>query len=192
MSDDIRSKAQDIRMLILDVDGVLTDGRMYYGTWDTPAAAFNSYDGAGLKFLLRQGIRVGLLTGRASQGVTHRAAVLGIEDVVQDAKIKLPLYKQMRDRHGLTDGQIAYMGDDLPDIPVLLQVGLSIAPPNAVPEVLKTVDLVTNRAGGDGAVREVIELLLRAQDKWDNILARYFDRQGEPAAPPPPDSIPSP
>jgi len=175
MNDDIRRKAQDIRMLILDVDGVMTDSRIYYGPWETPAVAFNGYDGAGLKYIQRQGILVGIITGRASRAVIDRAAALGIEDVVQDAKVKLPFYEQMRDHHGLADHEIAYMGDDLPDIPVLRQVGLPIAPANAMPEVLQVAALVTTRAGGDGAVREVVELILRAQGKWDAILARYFD-----------------
>jgi 3-deoxy-D-manno-octulosonate 8-phosphate phosphatase (KDO 8-P phosphatase) len=162
-------------MLIMDVDGVLTDGSIYLGDWPGPAVAFNSLDGAGLKFLQRSGIRAAILTGRQSEGITQRASMLGIEDVVQNAKSKMAPYEALRDRAGLTDAEIAYMGDDLPDLPVMRRAGLSITVPNAPAEVREAADMVTQNTGGRGAVREAVEFVLKAQGKWEAILARYLD-----------------
>jgi 3-deoxy-D-manno-octulosonate 8-phosphate phosphatase (KDO 8-P phosphatase) len=166
-------KARSVRMLIMDVDGVLTDGRAFYGGPGIEGVFFNIQDGTGITYLHRSGIRTALITGREIQGVEERARVLGISDVVQGAKVKLEAYETVRQRAGLADGEIAYVGDDLPDIPVMRRVGLAVAVPNAAPEVLEVADLVTQRAGGHGAVRELAEFVLKTQGKWDQILTRY-------------------
>ena len=160
-------------MVIMDCDGVLTDGRAIYVSGGVEALAFNIKDGTGIKYLQRAGIRTAILTGRDVEAVRARAQALGIEDVVQGAKVKLDGYEQMRARAALADEEIAYVGDDLPDIPVMRRVGLAVAVADAAPEVIAEAHLVTERRGGDGAVREVAEFILKAQGKWAEILQRY-------------------
>jgi 3-deoxy-D-manno-octulosonate 8-phosphate phosphatase (KDO 8-P phosphatase) len=174
LAPDVAAKARQIGLVILDVDGVLTDGRVIYGGGGVQGVAFSVQDGTGIKYLHRAGIRTALLTGRDSPAVTDRAETLGIEIVVQGAKVKLEGYETILERAGIPDAQVAYAGDDLPDLPVMRRAGLAVAVPNAVPEVRELADLVTQRAGGDGAVRELAELLLKAQGKWQQIMERYI------------------
>jgi len=170
---DAMERARKVRLLITDVDGVLTDGRIFLGP-DGPAGAFFCVqDGTAIKYLRRVGIETAFLSGRESAAVAARARMLGIELLAQGAKIKMEAYRDLRQRAGVTDEQIAYVGDDLPDMPVMRQVGLAVAVANARPEVLKVAHMVTERSGGDGALREVAEFVLRAQDLWRNIMARY-------------------
>lgn len=162
-------------MFIMDVDGVLTDGRIHFGPWPSSAISFDSQDGSGVKYLQRSGIQPVIITGRDSEGVARRAAMLGVEEVAQGAMVKIEAYEDIRRRAGLEDAEIACMGDDLPDIPVMRRAGLAIAVPNAVPEVLELADMVTSKPGGRGAVREAAEFVIKAQGKWEAILARYSD-----------------
>ena len=173
--DELASAARDIELLLLDVDGVLTDGKMYFGPWSSAAAGFNSLDGAGIKILQRAGVQVGIITGRASDGVAQRAAMLGIRILHQDIEDKLGTYEEVKEETDLPDEKIAYMGDDLPDLIVMRRVGLSIAPPNACPEVLEQADVITERRGGEGAVREAIEDLMKCQGKWQDAIAKYYE-----------------
>jgi 3-deoxy-D-manno-octulosonate 8-phosphate phosphatase (KDO 8-P phosphatase) len=160
-----------IELLIADVDGVLTDGSIIYGDTGVEIKAFHVRDGAGLKLWQAAGKQAALISGRASRAVEVRAAEVGIEWVVQGAAEKLPAYRHVLTAAGVRPEQACYFGDDVPDLPVLAQCGLAVAVADACPEVRAAAHYVTRAAGGRGAVREVIELILRCQGKWPRIVA---------------------
>ena len=164
-----------IKLLLLDVDGVLTDGRIIYDNHGNELKAFDVKDGHGLKMLQRTGIKVGIITGRSSAVVTRRAQELGIEILYQGALRKLEPYLEILSEQGLIDEQVAYIGDDLVDLPILQRVGFSATVADAVPEVFPYVDYIATRPGGCGAVREICDLLVRASGQWDELTKRYFD-----------------
>ncbi|MBI5167020.1 MAG: HAD hydrolase family protein [candidate division NC10 bacterium] len=161
-------------MLILDVDGVLTDGCLLYGSGGTELKAFHVQDGFGLRAAQRMGLIPAIITGRDSDVVSRRAQELGIVEVHQGAIDKVRVYCDLLARHGLQDEMVAFMGDDLVDLPILGRVGLSLAPASAHPEVKARVDYVSQKGGGQGAVREVVELILKAQGRWEAIIERYL------------------
>jgi 3-deoxy-D-manno-octulosonate 8-phosphate phosphatase (KDO 8-P phosphatase) len=169
--------ARRIRIVGLDVDGVLTDGGIYIGSVGGEATEFKRYDiqdGLGIHFLKRAGIRVAIVTGRVSESVRIRARELEIDDVAQDAGArKLPAFRRMLDRHGFDPAEAAFLGDDFPDLPVLRIVGLPVAVANAVPEIRAICPLRLTRAGGAGAVREFAELLLKARGEWESVCDSY-------------------
>ena len=165
---------KSIKILILDVDGVLTDGRVIYTDSGEEIKRFDVRDGHGLKLLMRSGIEVILLTGRESKVVLHRARDLGIEHVYQKALNKIEVYKTILAQRNLEDKEVGFVGDDLVDLPVLRKVGFSAAVPDAVPEVKEIVDYITTKKGGEGAVREICELLLKAQNKWEAVTEKYY------------------
>ncbi|MGH7637402.1 MAG: KdsC family phosphatase [Gemmatimonadaceae bacterium] len=169
--------ARRIRLVGLDVDGVLTDGGIYLGgVADTPLEfkRYDIQDGLGVHFLRRAGLRVVIVTGRVSESVRLRARELEIEDVAQDASAqKLPAFTRMLERHRLTAAECAFVGDDFPDMPILKVVGLPVAVANAVPEVRAVASLRLTRAGGAGAVREFAELLLKARGEWKAVCDAY-------------------
>lgn len=167
--------ARPIRLLLLDVDGVLSDGRISYGSGQQESKTFHTQDGFGLRLLGRCGIGVGIITGRSSEAVRRRAAELQLRHLYENATDKLALFENILHQDGLQARQCAYMGDDWMDLPLLRRVGLALAPANAVPEVRSRVHLVTRRRGGCGAVREVCDLLLEAQGLRERLLAE-FDR----------------
>jgi len=167
------SQLQHISILALDVDGVLTDGTILVGGGGTDYKCFNSLDGHGIRLWRRAGMEVALVTGRASEPVSWRAKELGIQHVFQDCYDKLPVIKNLLETLGLTPAQLAYVGDDVPDLPVLKYAGFAVAVANAVDEVKQSADYVTNRPGGKGAVREVIEYILRRTGRWDGLMERY-------------------
>ncbi len=162
-----------IKMVVLDVDGVLTDGSIVINADGTESKSFNVYDGSGIKYLMRAGLEVALLSGRSSPPVQHRAKALGIEEVHQGAKEKLPAFERILENRGFKPEQVCYVGDGLPDIPVMRKAGFAATVASARPEVLEAADYVTSARGGAGAVRELAELLLRTQGKWDDIMSRY-------------------
>lgn len=164
-----------IRLLICDVDGVLTDGRIVYDSSGAETKAFNVRDGSGLKYWARagDGRQAAILTGRASTVVERRAEELGITLLEQEAKDKAPALERLLRAAGVSGDQAAYVGDDLPDLPAFWRVGYRIAVADAVAEVRQAADYVTHLGGGAGAVREVIEMLLRAQGAWAGIMERY-------------------
>ncbi len=170
----MEEKLAGIKLLLLDVDGVLTDGRIIYDNEGNELKAFDVKDGHGLKMLQRAGIKVGIITGRSSAVVQRRSAELGIDVLFQGALTKLDPYLQILKEFDLHDHQVAYVGDDLVDLPILRRVGFSATVADAVPDVLPLVDYVTRREGGRGAVREICDLLLRAQGHWDELTRRYF------------------
>jgi 3-deoxy-D-manno-octulosonate 8-phosphate phosphatase (KDO 8-P phosphatase) len=174
----IRDKARAIRLMVLDVDGVLTDGQVLYSSEGVEVESFSVKDGFGLRAARRAGILTAILSGRRSKAVALRARELGVAEIHQGIQDKLHAYEALLARYGLTDDAVAYMGDDLNDLPLLARAGLSAAPADAADEVKAIVDYVTARCGGQGAVREVIDLILKAQGRWDEAIAGT-DRPGE-------------
>jgi 3-deoxy-D-manno-octulosonate 8-phosphate phosphatase (KDO 8-P phosphatase) len=162
----LRRKARKIKLLLLDVDGVLTDGAITINDEGVESKSFHVRDGHGIVLLLRFGIEVGFITGRSSKVVQRRAQELGVQLVYQGIENKADAYSEIKRRNGLTDEQIAYVGDDLTDVPVFQCCGLAITVEDGWPELKARVDYVTETAGGRGAVREVSELLLKAQGQW--------------------------
>jgi len=173
MDKKILDKLKNVKMLLLDVDGVMTDGRIVMDSEGRELKNFNVRDGHGLVMIQRHGIAVGILTGRKSDVVEHRARDLKIAEVYQGALNKKEVFAQILQKNNLTPESVAYMGDDIVDIPVLKIVGFSAAVADALELVKKTVDYVTVSRGGRGAVREVCEMLLVAQGFWPAVAARY-------------------
>ena len=155
--------ASKVRLLLLDVDGILTDGRLYFSNSGEESKAFHSLDGHGIKMLMLAGIPVGIITGRESNIVTKRAADLGIDILYQGREDKIDVLKEIITDKGIDAHAIAYAGDDLPDLPVLQAVGLSFSVPGAHPDVKGAVNAITTRCGGEGAVREITDFILNAQ-----------------------------
>ena len=168
-------RLEKIKLLLLDVDGVMTDGRIIFDSNGIESKFFNVKDGHDIKLLQRSGVEVGIVSGRSSQEVANRAAELGIERVFQGALDKLSVYRQILADTGLTDDQVAFMGDDVIDIPVMRRVGFAAAPADAVEEVLPHAHFVARNRGGWGAVRELCDLILKGQGAWERVTARYFD-----------------
>ncbi len=166
-------RAKKVELLLLDVDGVLTDGTLFYSGTAEEIKGFNILDGFGLRLLQEAGIAVGLITARSSAALDRRAQELKLEHVYTDCRDKIQVYRKILTQSSRTAEQTAYMGDDWLDLPVLLQVGCSFAPANAAAEVRQRVDYVTERAGGHGAVREACELILEARGKYTDLLAQY-------------------
>ena len=166
----VDARAKRVRLVLLDVDGVLTDGKVLLHPDGTESKHFDIKDGTGIVLAQRAGLGVGFLSARTSAPTAQRAAQLGVTLVRQGVASKLDTYGEIADELMLDDEQIAYMGDDVVDLPVLMRVGLSAAPSNAVEEVRTRVHWVSSSSGGDGAARELIELILRAQGKWDHLL----------------------
>lgn len=162
--DEVARRARAIRLLTVDVDGVLTDGRLYYGDDGSEMKAFNSQDGVGLKMLAGAGVAVAWITGSRAPSVAHRAQALGVVRLVQGAEDKLGPWESLRRELGLAPDACAHVGDDLPDLPVIARCGLGIAVPHAPAAVRERAHYVTGRDGGAGAVREVCDLILAAQD----------------------------
>ena len=171
----LKPKASRIKAAIFDVDGVLTDGRISYGSGDLEIKSFHSQDGFGLRLLRDNGMAIGIITGRSSEALRRRAAELKFAHLYEDAKDKLVLFEQILQQDNLQAEQCAYMGDDWMDLPLLRRVGLAAAPANAVSEVKERVHFVTQKKGGEGAVRELCDLLLKAQGLYDQLLLQ-FDR----------------
>jgi 3-deoxy-D-manno-octulosonate 8-phosphate phosphatase (KDO 8-P phosphatase) len=164
-----------IKLLLFDVDGVLTDGTILIHGDGGESKSFNIRDGAGLVWAQRAGLSVGLLSARLAAATTIRAAQLGITTVVQGAANKLAGYEQILRDTGLTDAQVGYMGDDLQDLPVLRRAGFSAAPADAAPEVRAAVQWISASGGGRGAVRECVEHVLRAQGLWRTAVAEFLE-----------------
>jgi len=172
----VQDKASRIRLLLFDVDGVLTDGTVVMHADGAESKGFHIRDGAAIVWAQRAGLTVGLLSARSSGATAHRAAQLAVRIVEQGVRSKLTSYEQIIRDARVTDDQVAYMGDDLLDLPVLARVGLSAAPADAAAEVLENVDFVSTLGGGRGAARELIELVLKSQRRWDDVVREYARR----------------
>jgi 3-deoxy-D-manno-octulosonate 8-phosphate phosphatase (KDO 8-P phosphatase) len=172
--EEIIERAARIKILLLDVDGVLTDGGIVLQPDGEESKVFNVRDGLGIRLLQRAGIEVGFISGRNSRVVARRAEDLGIGLVVQGTLYKLPAYEEIVAKRGLSDRDVAYVGDDIVDIPILRRVGLAVATAGAVPTVASHCQVITDRDGGRGAVREVCELILKAQGRWEEIAGPFL------------------
>jgi 3-deoxy-D-manno-octulosonate 8-phosphate phosphatase (KDO 8-P phosphatase) len=169
----LEAKARRIRLLLFDVDGVLTDGKILLHPDGTESKRFDIKDGTGLVWAQRAGLKVGMLSARQSSATAQRAAQLGITIVQQGVASKARAYDEVLRAQGLADSEVAYMGDDVLDLSVIARVGLSASPADGVPEVRARVDYVSLANGGHGAARDLVELVLKAQGRWDRLLASY-------------------
>lgn len=173
-SDSLLSKAREIRLLICDVDGVLSNGKVYYTNQGEELKSFNIKDGLGIKQLLNNGIQVAIITGRQSAIVDKRASELGISFIYQGKTDKQAAYQKIIQQLNITDKQVAHVGDDLPDLPLMLRSGLGISVADGYYLVQQKADWVTQNIGGQGAVREISDLLLTAQNKLDATHRKYL------------------
>jgi 3-deoxy-D-manno-octulosonate 8-phosphate phosphatase (KDO 8-P phosphatase) len=170
----VRKKALRIKLLLLDVDGVLTDGRIVMDHRGNEIKSFDVRDGQGIRLLQRAGVKVGIISGRSSAAVRHRAKDLGIELLYLRADDKLAAYEKIKRDTDFSDYEIAYVGDDLVDLPLLRRVGMAITVNDCWPGLKPMTDYVTRASGGKGAAREVAELLLKAQRKWVRVSRKYY------------------
>jgi len=166
-------RAKQVQILLLDVDGVLTDGTIIYTHDGGESKGFNTQDGFGLRILQEAGVEVGLITARSSASVSRRAADLKMKYVVQGTNNKMQAYENILLKSGLRPEQTAYMGDDWLDLPLLKRVGLAATPANGTAEVRRQVHFITSRSGGHGAVREVCDLILEARGRLASMFAGY-------------------
>ena len=166
--------ATNIKLVLFDVDGVLTDGRLFLGDDGQEYKAFHSRDGHGMKMLQRTGVELGIITGRTSRVVEHRVADLGIKHIHQGCIDKLPVYENLINKIGLTPAETAYVGDDVVDLPIMLQVGLAITVQDAHHLVKKHAHWVTPSRGGQGAARELCEMIMFAQGSYSEEMLRYL------------------
>ena len=175
MKDTLRKRAQAIKLVAFDIDGVMTDGRLYYTDFGNETKAFNVKDGLGIKLLRSTGVEIAIITGRTSELVKKRASDLKISKLVQGREDKIVALKEMMAPMGIEAHQVAYMGDDLPDLSAIRFAGIGVAVADALPIVRENADMVMTCNGGDGAVREFCEWLMAAQGNLDSIHARYMD-----------------
>ncbi|MFB6349745.1 KdsC family phosphatase [Moraxella sp. ZJ142] len=173
MNDAIFQKAKNIKLFAMDVDGVLTDGKIIYNSYDVETKAFFVQDGVGLQAVRESGVILAIITGRTSPMVDRRAKELGIAHIIQGRDDKYTALTALADELGLTLSECAYMGDDLPDLKAVKMAGLGISVANACPQTQAVADYVTARTGGNGAVREACELILQAQDNFAAFLAKF-------------------
>ena len=174
----LRARARKIKLLLMDVDGVLTDGRIYYVPRPqgglTETKTFHSRDGLGLRLAHAAGLKTGIISGRGSPVVEHRAKELGIHFLQQEALAKLAPYQKILRAAGLRDAEVCFVGDDIVDLPILKRVGLAVGVGDGHPFLRRHVHYWTKNPGGRGAVRETIELILQAQGKWKRVLRSYL------------------
>jgi 3-deoxy-D-manno-octulosonate 8-phosphate phosphatase (KDO 8-P phosphatase) len=171
----LEERAQAIRLVCTDIDGVLTTGLLHYGEGESHGKSFHVRDGAAIKWLQRHGIPVAFISGLASPATTERARHLGIEDCYAGSLVKGPILDELCGKYGLAPGQVAHLGDDLPDLPLLRRVGLACCPQDAVAEVQRACHWCVPVPGGQGVLRTVAEFLLKAQGHWDSVVASYQD-----------------
>jgi 3-deoxy-D-manno-octulosonate 8-phosphate phosphatase (KDO 8-P phosphatase) len=172
--DELMARAKKIRLLILDVDGVLSDGKLYFTNSGEEIKAFNSLDGHGIKMLQKSGVAVAIITGRTSYIVEKRAQDLGVQHLLQGREDKLNALQELLSHNAFTLDQIAHMGDDYPDLPLIRRVGLGLAPANAHSVIKQHSHWQSQHKGGEGAVREACDLLMTAQDSFNDALAPYL------------------
>ena len=170
-----RARAVRVKLIIFDVDGVLTDGGIYVGPHGELFKPFHVRDGMGITLAHRAGLATAIITGRASEQVTRRAAELHITEVYQGALDKRTAYQELKEKRGLTDDEVAYVGDDLIDLPLLLQVGFPAAVADATDEVRACAAYISREPGGHGAARDIIEFILKAQGRWEELIAPFYE-----------------
>ena len=173
LSPELTQRASRVSVLLIDVDGVLTDGRIIYADYGDELKFFDVQDGAGLIFWNRVGLKSAIITARRSRLMKRRAKELRIDFLAQGCLLKLPAYDRLLTRFRVSDAQVCAISDDLMELPFLRRVGLAVAVPNAVEEVKRVCHYMTQRPGGRGAVREVVDLVLKAKGLWDQVIQRY-------------------
>jgi 3-deoxy-D-manno-octulosonate 8-phosphate phosphatase (KDO 8-P phosphatase) len=166
--------AENVKLMVFDVDGVLTDGSLYYGPEGEAWKRFSVKDGLGLKLLRKARIEVAIVSARESAAVARRLAELDVKTVIQGAEDKLAAVREVIHRHGVREDETGFVGDDLNDIPVLRRVGFTAAPPDAAPEVRSLVEYVTKAAAGHGCAREIAERVLKAQNRWGAVIESFL------------------
>jgi 3-deoxy-D-manno-octulosonate 8-phosphate phosphatase (KDO 8-P phosphatase) len=171
---ELKERAKRVRLVLMDCDGVLTDGRIVLTPDGEEIKFFHSHDGQGLKLAAEAGLRTGIITVRQTRVLERRAKEVSVKHLWQKSETKLEAYRAILAEEGVKDDEVAYIGDDLPDIPVMRRVGLAIAVANAVAEVRSVAHLITDRPGGHGGVREAIEFILKAQGRWEEIISRFI------------------
>ena len=169
----MKERIKQLKVFACDVDGVLTDGKIIYDSKGAEVKQFNAQDGFGFVLLKKAGIQSAIITGKSSPIVTRRAKGIGIDKLYQDADPKITAYKKLLRHFNVQDDEVCFIGDDLLDVQVLKRVGFAVAVPNAVQEVKQVAHYITQNPGGAGAVREVIELILKTQNKWQPVISRY-------------------
>ncbi|MDQ2078270.1 HAD family hydrolase [Marinimicrobium sp. ABcell2] len=174
MDAQLQARAQQVHLLLLDVDGVLTDGRLYYNNSGEEFKAFSTLDGHGIKLLQSAGVKVGIITGRQSQLVARRARELGVELLVQGREDKWQALEEILHTNPVALDNIAFMGDDWPDLTIMTRVGLALTVANAHPSVAERAHWQSTFKGGEGAVREACDMLLKAQGHFDHLLTSYL------------------
>ncbi len=173
--EEIVERARKIKLLLLDVDGVLTDGRLIYGSYGDELKNFDVNDGTGIFLIKKAGLKCVILTARASRVVTRRAKELRIDKVYHNFHYKIKALEGIKKKFKTANEEICFIGDDVIDIPILKRAGLSVCPPNAMENVKPFAHLLTKQRGGCGAVREVCELLLKAQGRWEEVMSKYLE-----------------
>jgi 3-deoxy-D-manno-octulosonate 8-phosphate phosphatase (KDO 8-P phosphatase) len=171
---DLMQRAQRVQLILMDADGVLTDGKIIFFSGGNEAKMFDSKDGVGIRLAQRAGLKTGVISGRESEALLRRCEELGMDEIHQRVFEKLGAYEEILARLGLTDEDCCFIGDDLVDAPVLKRVGLPVGVADGHPALSPLLAYVTERAGGSGAVRETIDLVIRAQGKWDEVVGRYL------------------
>ncbi len=171
---ELNERAKKIRLAIFDVDGVLTDGGLFRTDDGQELKRFNSRDGLGLRMLQDSGVELAIITGRTSQVVEHRAGELGIKHVYQGRKQKVPAFQELCGQLSVSPEEVAYMGDDLIDLPVLIRCGLALTVAEGHPEVVQRCHWVSQFHGGNGAAREACELIMKQQETWQTVLDGYL------------------
>jgi len=174
MTESIQTRAKKIKMLMLDVDGVLTDAKMTFSKRDDESKAFDVRDGLGVMLLKKAHMKCVILTAKGSPIVRRRAKMMHVDKVYGNCHYKLKAYEKIKKRFRLSDEEICFVGDDIIDAPVLKHVGLAVAVPNAVDDVKDIAHYITKKEGGNGAVREVCELILKAQGQWEEVTRDYL------------------
>lgn len=171
----VTTQFKHIRLLLLDVDGVLTAGEIIYGDNGEQYKIFDVKDGLGIRLLKEAGIDVGIVTGRTGRALRHRCHNLGIDLIFDGIRDKAHVLQEIAQRTGIAVASMAFIGDDLPDLPIMQRVGLAVAVADAHETIRKTAHLTTHASGGRGAVREVCEAILKAQGHWEDLMARLFN-----------------
>lgn len=169
----LKQRLKNVKLLILDVDGVLTNGQIILDHQGKEIKIFDVQDGFSIVVFHRMGYKVAIISARASDAVLARAKDLKIEKIYQDARPKINAYQQLLSEMNLKDHEVCFVGDDLPDVEILRKVGVAVSVANAVKEVKSAAHYVTRRQGGQGAVREIIELILKTQGRWDEVLKTF-------------------
>ncbi|MGL1862282.1 MAG: HAD-IIIA family hydrolase [Pseudodesulfovibrio sp.] len=175
MADRARELAKNIKLLVLDVDGVLTDGGLYYGDEGIAMKRFNVQDGFGIKIAQAVGLEIGVITGLDQKPVTKRVTELGIKHYYPGKHQKVPLFEEMCEKAGVDASEAAFMGDDWIDLGVMKRAGLAMSVPNGMPEVIAAADWVSTKSGGQGAVREAIGFILEAKGQMDEAMKQWVD-----------------